>query len=149
MITFKRTSSDNPDFKNLIVLLDQELKIINGDEDNLFIEFNKINDIRNVIILYINDIAVGCGAFKKYNHETSEIKRMFVHSNYRGKGIALQILNELELWSRELNFSKFILETGRKQPDAIRLYQKAGYSVIPNFGQYKNIESRICFNKKC
>ncbi|MFV8325254.1 GNAT family N-acetyltransferase [Flavobacterium sp. ZS1P14] len=79
--------------------------------------------------------------------ETAEIKRMFVHSNFRGKGIALHILNQLELWATELNYSKCILETGKRQPEAIKLYQKSGYSVIPNFGQYENVISRICFSK--
>lgn len=147
MNILKRTTAADLDFQNLTIALDQELESINGDENNLFIQFNKIDKNTNAIVFYINKKAVGCGAFKKYDDETAEIKRMFVLLNYRGKGIALKILNELERWAIEMNYSKFILETGEKQPEAIRLYQKAGYSIIPNFGQYENINSSVCFNK--
>jgi putative acetyltransferase len=76
-----------------------------------------------------------------------EIKRMFVNPELRGKGIATKVPIELENWVRELNFSKCILETGKRQPEAIRLYQKNGYEIIPNFGQYKNVGSSVCFEK--
>jgi putative acetyltransferase len=77
-----------------------------------------------------------------------EIKRMYVLPDRRGHGIASTILNELELWTVELNFKKCLLETGIKQPEAIRLYQKNGYLVIRNYGPYENVESSICFMKK-
>ena len=57
------------------------------------------------------------------------------------------VLKELEKWAFPLNFSACLLETGKKQIGAIRLYEKCGYSVMPNFGQYKNEESSICFEK--
>ena len=66
---------------------------------------------------------------------------------YRGLGIGLNILKELELWASELNYSECILETGKNQPEAIRLYQKAGYAIIKNYGQYENIENSICMTK--
>ena len=72
---------------------------------------------------------------------------MFVLPEYRGHGIALKILNELELWAGELGYGEYILETGKKQPEAIRLYQKAGYSVIPSYGQYLNVENSVCMMK--
>jgi putative acetyltransferase len=65
----------------------------------------------------------------------------------RGKGIAAQILNELEKWAKELNYKKCVLETGHKQPEAIALYKKNGYKQIPNYGQYIGIENSVCFEK--
>jgi GNAT superfamily N-acetyltransferase len=53
----------------------------------------------------------------------------------------------LELWAAELGYTAYVLETGRKQPEAIRIYQKAGYTVIPNYGQYKNVENSVCMTK--
>ena len=72
---------------------------------------------------------------------------MFVRLENRGRGIAGEILNELETWAKELNFSEFVLETGVKQPEAIRLYQKSGYETIPNYGQYLNVENSVCMKK--
>ena len=72
---------------------------------------------------------------------------MFVLPGYRGHGIGLNILKELELWALELNYTECILETGKKQPEAISLYQKAGYMITNNYGQYKNVENSVCMAK--
>ena len=76
-----------------------------------------------------------------------EVKRMFVDLAFRGNGIASIILNELEKWAKELGYSGCILETGKKQPEAIKLYKKNGYAIIPNYGQYKQVENSVCFEK--
>ena len=147
MTTFNRTASENEDFKALVALLDKDLKTRDGDEHAFYAQFNKIENIRNAIVCYIDKKPIGCGAFKEYGPGKAEIKRMFVLPEYRGQGIGLNILKELELWAAELNYRECILETGKKQPEAIGLYQKAGYSVIPSYGQYKNIENSVCMTK--
>jgi putative acetyltransferase len=147
MTAFIRTDSDNTDFINLVALLDADLSIRDGDEHAFYAQFNKIAMIRNVVVCYINDNAIGCGAFKHYEEKQAEIKRMFVLPEYRGHGIGLNILKELELWAAELNYTTCILETGKKQPEAIRLYQKAGYSAIPCYGQYLHVENSVCMKK--
>ena len=73
---------------------------------------------------------------------------MYVPIEMRGKGIAVEILNNLENWAKEMNYRKCVLETGDKMPEAIRLYKKNNYKVISNYGQYENIESSICFMKE-
>ena len=90
----------------------------------------------------------GCGCFKKYGPDTVEIKRIYVKPEYRGAGIAQQILAELERWAVEAGFSAAILETGNKQPEAIGLYQKNGYRRIANYGPYAGLADSICFGKK-
>jgi GNAT superfamily N-acetyltransferase len=77
-----------------------------------------------------------------------EVKRMFTSDSHRGKGFATQVLKELEGWALELGFSRCILETGRRLPDAVRLYENRGYRLIPNYGQYVAMENSICFEKK-
>lgn len=147
MTTFTRTISDNADFQNLVALLDKELKIRDGDDHSFYAQFNNIENIRHVIVSYIDNMPIGCGAFKEYDPKKVELKRMFVRPECRGQGIGLKILKELELWASELNFSECILETGKKQPEAIRLYQKAGYAIIKNYGQYENDENSVCMTK--
>jgi putative acetyltransferase len=147
MVRLKRTASDDSDFQNLVKLLDKDLEIRDGKEHSFYAQFNKTDKIRNVVIYYEGDTAVGCGAFKEFDNKTVEIKRMFVQQNFRSKGIGAIILKELEGWASEINYSESILETGKKQPEAIRLYQKAGYAIIPNFGQYKNVENSVCMKK--
>ncbi len=148
MIVFNRTDSDNAGFQNLVALLDADLRIRDGDEHAFYAQFNSISVIRNAVVCYVDDKAIGCGAFKKYDDIKAEIKRMFVLPQYRGHGIGLNILKELELWAAELKYAECILETGKKQPEAIRLYQKAGYSTIPSYGQYLNVENSVCMMKQ-
>ncbi len=147
MIKIERTDSENAEFVELVRLLDEELKIRDGDEHSFYAQYNKLDLIKNVVIASENSEAVGCGAFKKYGKDTVEIKRMFVKPENRGKGIAVELLNELEKWANEENYAFAILETGYNQPEAIRLYQKSGYEVIPNYGQYEGVDNSVCMKK--
>jgi GNAT superfamily N-acetyltransferase len=148
MIILKRTSSDDTDFRSLVDLLDRDLAIRDGDEHSFYAQFNKVDSIKNVLVAYLNNMPVGCGAFKEYEATVVEIKRMFVLSEYRGKRIAAEILSELERWAAALNYKVCILETGKKQPEAIRLYERSGYTLIPNYGQYANVENSVCMRKE-
>lgn len=147
MIKLLRTNSENTDFLNLVALLDIDLKLTNGAEQDFFEQYNKVDKIKNVVVAYSGHEPVGCGAFKKYNEFTVEIKRMFIKTEFRGQGISFLILSDLENWAIQNNYRESILETGKRQFAAIALYGKAGYSVTPNYGQYINIASSICMHK--
>ena len=147
MTRLKRTNSDDIDFINLVVLLDQDLKIRDGEDHTFYNQFNKIDKIKHVIVFYENDVAVGCGAFREKESDTVEIKRMFVNPDYRKRGIAAAVLKELENWAAELNYTYTILETGKKQPEAISLYQKSGYTIIPNYPPYEEMDNSVCMKK--
>lgn len=148
MYQLKRTDSSDPDFQQLVHELDKDLAIRDGEEHSFFAQFNKIDMIRHVVVGYINGQAVGCGAIKQYAEHTMEVKRMFVDPAFRGKGIASVVLAELEKWTTELGYTICILETGMKQPEAIRLYEKNNYRLIPNYGQYADVESSVCYQKE-
>lgn len=147
MLTFSRTNSENEDFKKLVIELDKELAVIDGKDHGFYSQYNKIDAIKNVIVAYKGGMAVGCGAIKEYKPGITEVKRMYVPANKRNAGIASQVLTELENWARELNYTRCVLETGKRQPDAVRLYTKNGYQVIPNYGQYAGVENSVCFGK--
>lgn len=148
MIQIIRTDSENQDFIELIKYLDIELAERDGEDHPYYAQFNKIDKIKFVVIAYENEIPVGCGAIKEFGPHTMEIKRMYVSPEKRGLGIANKILSELENWAAELAFKKCILETGKKQPEAIRLYEKNGYNIIPNYGPYVQVENSLCFEKE-
>ncbi len=128
-------------------LLDQELADRDGSEHSFYAQFNKVDQIKNVVVGYLENQTICIGAFKPHSHQTVEIKRMFVRQQHRGKGFANHVLNELEIWARELHFNECILETGKKQPEAIRFYQKSGYEPIPNYGQYIGVDNSVCMRK--
>ena len=147
MIKLIRTNSDNKDFTELVKYLDADLAERDSDDHLFYDKFNKVNTIKYAVVAYENDKPTGCGAIKEYDQATMEIKRMYTSPESRGKGIATKVLAELEKWASELHYKKCILETGKRQPEAIGLYKKNGYKVIPNYGQYSSIENSVCFEK--
>ena len=148
MNTVKRTNSDNPDFQKLVSELDKYLAIRNGDVNDFFVQFNQIDQLKHVALIYENEQPVACGAMKEYDSDTMEIKRMFVPVEKRGLGLASQVLKELENWAKELGYTKYILETGEDMTEAVGLYKKCDYKIIPNYGQYKDVAGSVCFEKK-
>lgn len=148
MITILRTNSENPDFRDLVKQLDADLAIRNSALHSFYSQFNKLDTIKHVVVAYDDGEPSGCGAIKEFAPDTVEIKRMFVRPEKRKRGIAFKILTGLETWSQELSYTKSILETSLNQQEAIGLYKKKGYTLIPNFGQYIGVENSICFEKK-
>ncbi len=147
-ITLVRTDSANTDFSKLVKCLDAELAERDGDDHSFYDQFNKIVSIKYTIVAYENGHPVGCGAIKEYAPDTMEIKRMFTLPESRGKGIAGKVLSALETWATELQYKKCVLETGKRQPEAIAVYKKSGYQLIPNYGQYAEMENSLCFEKQ-
>jgi putative acetyltransferase len=146
-ISIIRTQSSNDDFRDLVFQLDKDLYNRYQSIQNVYDKLNKIESIDTVVVAYVNGQPIGCGCFREFVSKTVEIKRMFVKSDYRGLGISKLILIDLENWAKDLGFSKAILETGIKQPEAIGLYEKTGYLLVANYGQYKNIRTSVCFEK--
>ncbi|NQY05788.1 MAG: GNAT family N-acetyltransferase [Flavobacteriaceae bacterium] len=143
-----RTDSSHEDFIQLVALLDADLAMRDGDEHEYYHQFNNIDVLKYTVVVYCDDHAIGCGAIKQFQTNSVEVKRMFTKPESRGKGIATQILLELEQWAKELGFQKSVLETGKRQPEAIALYTKNNYQIIPNYGQYIGIDNSLCFEKE-
>ncbi|HVG15693.1 MAG TPA: GNAT family N-acetyltransferase [Chitinophagaceae bacterium] len=147
MTELLRTNSDHQDFIQLVKYLDADLAHRDGKDHSFYAQYNKINAIRHTVIAYENDRPIGCGAIKELMPGTMEVKRMYTVPEMRGKGTATRILKELENWAAEMGYEKCVLETGKKQPEAIELYRRNNYQQIPNYGQYAGIENSLCFEK--
>ncbi|MBK8848148.1 MAG: GNAT family N-acetyltransferase [Bacteroidetes bacterium] len=147
MLSIERTTSSNSDFIELVKALDIELAIRDGADHEFFAQFNKIDHLNHVVVAYWESKPAGCGAFKPYQDGVAEIKRMFVYPDFRNKGIASAVLNNLSIWSKECGFKKLILETGINQPEAIQLYQKNDFVRTANYGQYIGVALSLCFEK--
>jgi GNAT superfamily N-acetyltransferase len=147
MIATIRTTPDNPDFINLVKQLDADLSERDGTEHSFYAQYNKADKIKYAIVAYEYGNPIGCGAIKEYAPNVMEVKRMYTVPGSRGKGIATRVLNELEIWAADLGYKKCILETGKRQPEAIAFYKKNGYTIIPNYGQYAGVENSVCFEK--
>ena len=91
---------------------------------------------------------IGCGAVRRLDAQTAEIKRMYVAPEFRGRGIARRLLAALEAESTALGISRLVLETGARQPEALALYERAGFARIPAFGEYVDSPLSVCMAKQ-
>ncbi len=148
MIQFIRTDSKNGDFIELVKNLDADLAERDGEEHAFYGPLNTINTIKYALVAYEGGRPVGCGAIREFSPGVAEVKRMYTSEGHRGKGIATGVLSELEKWAADLSCKKCVLETGKRQPEAIGLYKKNGFRIIPNYGQYAGVENSVCFEKK-
>jgi putative acetyltransferase len=147
MLHLVRVTSEDTDFQQLVQLLDRDLAQRDGDEHAFYAQFNKIDLLKHAVVAYAGDEPVGCGAFKEFAAGSVEVKRMFVQPAQRQRGIAQAVLAELEKWASELGYTTCVLETGKKQPEAIALYQRSGYAFTPNYGQYIGVANSVCLRK--
>jgi len=144
----KRTTNTDKDFVALVDKLNVELAVIDGDDHAFYNQYNGLDEIKHVIIAYADKQAVACGAIKAFDSDTMEVKRMYTEESVRGQGFATQVLEALEKWAIDLGQKNVVLETGKRQEDAVALYSKNGYNIIPNFGQYIGVENSCCFKKE-
>jgi putative acetyltransferase len=92
--------------------------------------------------------AVGCGALRRLDEATAEVKRMYVEPAARGRGVGAVVLERLEAAARELGVEKLVLETGIYQAEAIALYRRAGFRPVPCWGEYAGTLTSVCFEKE-
>jgi GNAT superfamily N-acetyltransferase len=91
--------------------------------------------------------AVACGALRRLDDHSAEVKRMYVEPAHRGSGVATALLRNLEEKARARGWHTLRLETGPAQPDAIRFYEREGYRPIPLYGVYIGSDLSLCFER--
>ena len=147
MLAITRCTGQDADFRALVTELDKELVERYGAQMEFFGQYNHSIDVQNAVVAYLDGVPAGCGCFKQFSGDTVEMKRMFVPKAFRGKRIARAVIAELEVWAKEQGNVFAVLETGILQPDAIRLYEAAGYHRIPNYPPYVGVKESISYQK--
>jgi len=133
----------------LIAELDAELSALYPPEANFFeLEEAEVEGAGGVfLVARVDGEPLGCGAVRAIDATSAEIKRMYVRPSGRGKGIGRVILGELERLARAMGVRRMLLETGGDQPEALILYERAGYVRVPAFGRYVGAPLSLCFGK--
>jgi GNAT superfamily N-acetyltransferase len=98
-------------------------------------------------IAYTGDRAVACGGFRFLGDGTAEVKRMYTVPDARSRGIGRRILQRIEDEARALGYVRLVLETGVRQPEAIALYEGAGFVRVPCWGEYAGAPRSVCLAK--
>ncbi|WP_167956699.1 GNAT family N-acetyltransferase [Anaerosporobacter faecicola] len=143
------TDGTNVTFADLCQQLDASLNQIVGGEKqrSQYTQYNGLSQIHDVLILYINHSPIGCASFKEYKPGIAEVKRVFVQESARGNGYSKLLLQELEKIAVEKGYQSLILETGKPLLAARGLYHSLGFSNIPNYGPYVNMQESVCMEK--
>jgi GNAT superfamily N-acetyltransferase len=150
LATIAREPLSSPDAQRLIASLNAELSVIYPNPaDNFFklAEEQTAGDRGVFLLARVDGRPVGCGALRRIDTTTGEIKRMYVAPAARGTGLGRRLLDELERHARGLGLRRLVLETGPRQPEAIGLYQRAGFARIPCFGEYRHAPLSVCMAK--
>lgn len=144
------TDGKDPLFTGLCTELDAYLNELAGGEENRaqYVPLNKLDFINDAFVAMDGEIPAGCAAFKRFDDKSAEVKRVFVKPEYRGRGIAREILEVLEQAARKQSYTRLVLETGAPLVAAHRLYVSIGYTVIPNYGPYADMVESICMEKQ-
>lgn len=132
---YRYTNGDNTDFTLLCTKLDLALDDL-GDS------------LHDVIVVYAKDRPIGCGSFKMYDEDNAELKQIYIEPDFRCQGLGLEIVRRLESIAKIKGYRWCILETSEPLEAACHMYRKLGYKVIPNYGQYENMQESICMQRK-
>lgn len=150
-LTIAPESATSPVASLLITELDTELNTLYGSEGDTgdFDPADVMVPRSAFVVARVDGNAVGCGAIRPMeDHRTAEVKRMYIRPAFRGKGISRRVLMVLEQQARNFGYAFLQLETGIWQPEAIGLYESAGFYRIPNFGIYEGEEMSVCYRKE-
>ncbi|MDZ8106125.1 MAG: GNAT family N-acetyltransferase [Nostoc sp. DedQUE12a] len=133
----------------LINRMYQELTLLyGGTPDGKFPALDLSQSGSVFVIAWIQTQATACGAIIPLGEGIGEIKRLFVESAWRGRGVAKAVLADLERRAEIFGYRKLRVETGIYQPTAIRLYETAGYQHIAPYGRYVGDSLSVCFEKE-
>ncbi|HWM19434.1 MAG TPA: GNAT family N-acetyltransferase [Ilumatobacteraceae bacterium] len=165
----ERTSLEDPDALDLIARLNDELTGRYDDpSDNHFrLEPDDVSPgIGAVVVGRLADRAVACGAIRRIRdldgdidgdidsdsdgtgRRIAEIKRMYVVPDARGNKLGAAVLDRLEHEATELGIDQIVLETGSRQPEAIQMYERAGFTARERWGEYAHAPHSRCFEKR-
>jgi len=150
-IHIRRSTLASPDAGELIAALNAELTTTFPEPGATHFSLSDAQVIPGdgaFLVAYLDDAAVGCGAVRRLDQTTAEIKRMYVNPSVRGRGIGRALVEALEREARLIGVTKIVLETGTRLASAIKLYEAMGYEHIPLFGEYlSSPNTSLCFGK--
>jgi putative acetyltransferase len=134
----------------LIAELSAELGARYGDDGTgLFDPADVCGPRAAFVVAWLDDEPVGCGALRPMPDTTiAEVKRMYVRPSARRRGVSRQILTRLENLAGDFGYAAVQLETGTLQPEAVGLYETAGYQRIACYPPYDTNPLSVCFEKR-
>ena len=150
MISASRADILSPEAQALIGDLNAELTLQYPEEEarHFRLDADEVAEGRGAFVIVRRDgTPIACGAVRRIDEATGELKRMFVRQEARGQGVGRILLDALEGEARKLGMTRLVLETGTRQKPAIALYERTGFTHIPPFGEYVKSPFSVCMAK--
>ena len=146
---FRWTDGDDPAFRRFYDITEAYYSRIVGGADRrrAFVPYNASDGIPDVALAFLDGEAVGCAGLKRYSDADAEVKRLWVEPAFRGKGIATMLMDRVEERAKAQGYRRVILQTRPIMPDAVALYEKRGYRLIPNYPPYDRLDGAVCYAK--
>jgi GNAT superfamily N-acetyltransferase len=152
-LTVAEESARTPEAAAMIEALSAELGALYGDDGTAYFTPADVEQPGGLfVVARLGGEAVGCGALRPWEHSTEgewvgEVKRMYVAPGLRGRGIGRRVLAVIEARAAALGYTRLSLETGWRQPDAMALYERAGWRMCPCVGRYAGDPESVCYEK--
>lgn len=146
-VKIEKVALTNQDLIHLVDQLNQFFYEEWGEISTDYQGHHNLAKMAGAVVAYVNKQPAACGCWKLLDGKTPEIKRMFVEPNYRSMGLASQILTTIEKDISAHDHKRIVLETGADMTGAIRFYEKHGYSLIPNYGDFIGDKLCVCMEK--
>lgn len=142
------TDENDERFLKLVCELDRGYYERIGDELSKYDSYNEFKDPHRVMLALDDGTAVACASYRPFDDDSVEFKRVYVKKEYRKMGIAYMLITQLEKLAIEEGYGYSYIVTGKNNEPAVRLYEKLNYSLIDNFGQFRDDDAVICMKKK-
>lgn len=140
---------DGPVGRRLLAGLDADLNARYGDEETVDTHPDEFCPPDGLfLVLWADGEPQACGGYRRIDARTAEIKRMYVRGQARGRGFARAVLAALEAAAADAGYTQMWLETGLPQPEAMALYESAGYTPVAPFGQFAGYPDQRCYGKE-
>jgi putative acetyltransferase len=150
-LTVRRVDLDSPEATELVAALNVELTARYPEEGATHFRLDPEEVAAGsgaFLVVSRSGRSIGCGAVRRLDERTGEIKRMFVRPEERGRGIGRVLLTALENEAQKLGLKRLVLETGTRQTEALALYERLGFLPIPPFGEYVGSPLSVCMAKE-
>lgn len=151
-ITITRADLTSETSLTLIQALNSELQSLYSQPGatHFRLDPEEVAEGRGVFLVLSRDgVPVGCGALRRLDHETAELKRMYVAPEFRGTGLGRRLVSALEEQAHTLGVRRLVLETGILQAAALALYRGMGFEPIPLYGEYcLSPDTSVCLGKE-
>ena len=138
-LVVRRVSLDDPPTRDLVDAVQGEYVARYGGPDETPLTAAQFEPPTGIFLLgELGGDPVACGGLRRQDPETAEIKRMYVVPDSRRRGLARTMLSQLEHAATTAGYSRVVLESGRKQPEALALYLASGYTPVSPYGHYRH-----------